>query len=346
MREIRRFDLELIFTDTEGNRRYPPLLVARVPVLQHRVRIDVMRISAWLSLVAVLAGTVAGICWFWTVGLTWFDVAMAVFGTWFVGQGITIGYHRYFTHDSFEAKPWVAALLGIWGSSAMQGQILTWVSVHRRHHRYCDDHGDPHTPKSMTAGLKAALEGFIDGYVGWSVSGRLCTYVEYVRDLRNNPVVLWVDRHYWAWVALGWIVPGLIGLAWYGTWNGYWSGFFAGGAIRAFLQLNLTGAVNTFGHLVGTRRFLTKGESTNNLINTVSMTGEHLHNNHHAIPWSATFAMFKGEFDPGFWVLKRLEQLGLVWNLKIPSEDFIARRAASATAVQSAHVLQVTNSPL
>lgn len=328
---LEKYGFGVVFTDADGNRRYPPLLAARSPLSGKRMLIDPMRIGAWISLIAVLIGTLAGIWWFWSVGLTWFDVAMMIVGTWFINLGVTIAYHRYFTHSSFEAKPWVAALLGIWGSAAMQGQIMTWASVHRRHHRYCDDHGDPHTPKSMGAGLKAMLEGFIDGYVGWTVSGRLCTYVDYVRDLRKNNVVQWVDRYYFVWVALGWIVPGFIGTAWYGSWIGFWSGFFAGGPIRAFLQLNSTGFVNTFGHLVGKRRFATKDDSTNNsYVNAVSMNGEHLHNNHHAVPWSATFALFKGEFDPGFLLLKGFERLGLVWNLKVPSDEFVARRSAAA----------------
>jgi stearoyl-CoA desaturase (delta-9 desaturase) len=271
---------------------------------------------------------VAGIWWFWTVGVTWFDVAMALLGVAIINLGVTVGYHRYFAHCSFRAKPWVVAMLGIVGAMSMQGQIMTWASVHRRHHHHCDKHGDPHTPKSMGTGLKAMFDGFVAGYVGWVVSGRLCTYVDYVRDLRRDRIVQWVDRWYWLWVALGWIIPGVIGAAWYGGWTGFWSGFFAGGAIRSFLQLNSTGMVNTFGHLIGRRAFLTKDDSSNSMFtNAVSVNGEGLHNNHHAIPWSARFSMFKGDIDPGYWVLKLLERLGLVWDLKIPSAKYIAARA-------------------
>lgn len=322
--------VRVLFTDAEGNRRWPPLFETRLPWMRRRVTIDPMRIGGILTLAVVLLGTLAACWWFWTVGLTWFDVAMAIGGVFIINIGVTIGYHRLFSHRAFEAKPWVVALLGILGAASMQGQIMTWASVHRRHHHHCDDHGDPHTPKSMGAGLKAAIEGFIAGYVGWTVSGRLCTYVDYVRDLRKDPIIVWVDSWYWVWVALGWIVPGLIGLAWYGDWAGYWSGFFAGGAVRSFLQLNSTGIVNTFGHLTGRRPFPTKDESTNNVfVNSVAMNGEGLHNNHHAIPWSASFAMFKGDVDMGFLVLKGLERLGLVWNLKLASSRLVSSRTVS-----------------
>jgi stearoyl-CoA desaturase (delta-9 desaturase) len=317
----------VLFTDHEGNRRWPPILLADVPWLHTRVRIDLMRIAAILTLSSVTVGTVVGVWWFWTVGLTWFDVALALGGMIVVNIGVSIGYHRYFAHNAFKAKPWVAALLGIIGAISMQGQIMTWASVHRRHHHHCDDHGDPHTPKSMGAGLKDAVDGFIAGYVGWTVAGRLCTYVDYVRDLRKDPVVVWVDRRYWIWVALGWIIPGLIGAVWYGGWVGFWSGFLAGGAIRSFLQLNSTGVVNTLGHLAGRRPFRTKDDSANSmLVNAVSVNGEGLHNNHHAIQWSARFSMFKGDVDVGFLTLKLMERLGLVWDLKVPSTKYIAAR--------------------
>jgi stearoyl-CoA desaturase (delta-9 desaturase) len=327
----------VLFTDDTGTRRWPPILVGRLPGMRRTVQLDPMRIGAILSLSAVVVGTLVGIWWFWRVGLTWFDVTMALFGVAIINIGVTIGYHRYFSHKSFEAKPWVVAMLGILGAMSMQGQIMTWASVHRRHHHQCDTPGDPHTPKSMGEGLKAMFDGFVAGYVGWTVTGRLFTYVDYVRDLRKDRVVRWVDSWYWLWVALGWIIPGLIGMAWYGGWTGYWSGFFAGGAIRSFLQLNSTGVVNTFGHLTGRRPFVTKDDSSNSVfVNLVSVSGEGLHNNHHAIPWSARFSMFKGDVDIGYWVLKSMERLGLVWDLKVPTSDYVVARATPATAQRDA----------
>jgi len=321
----------VVYSDAEGNRRWPPLLVSRLPWTRRRVTIDPMVVGAAFTLTVVNVGVVAGIWWFWTVGITAFDVALMILMTVLVNNGITVGYHRFFSHRSFEAKPWVAAALGIWGAMSMQGPVLTWVSVHRRHHHLCDDDGDPHTPRPIGTGLKGAFEGFVRGYAAWILSGRLYTYSDYVRDLRKDPVIRWVDRWYWAWVVLGWVLPGLIGAAWYGSWTGFWSGFFAGGALRSFLHLNATGVVNTFGHLTGKRPFTTKDDSTNSVfVNLVALNGEGLHNNHHAIPWSARFSMFKGEIDPGFWIVKALEAMGLVWGLKVPTEKLVAARAVSA----------------
>ena len=65
------------------------------------------------------------------------------------------------------------------------------------------------------------------------------------------------------------------------------------------------------------------------LVNVLSMNGEGLHNNHHAFPWSARFALFKGEIDPGYLILCLLARFGLVWNIKTPNKALIASRAIS-----------------
>ena len=102
------------------------------------------------------------------------------------------------------------------------------------------------------------------------MSDAYCVYVDYVRDLRRDPVVRWVDHWYWLWVAASWVIPGFIGLAWYGTADGYWAGFFAGGPLRTLWQLNCTWAVNSIAHCFGRRRFETREDSRNSaLVNTL-----------------------------------------------------------------------------
>jgi stearoyl-CoA desaturase (delta-9 desaturase) len=214
----------------------------------------------------------------------------------------------------------------------MQGQISGWASVHRKHHRYSDRPGDPHSPRARGAGIGGAVRGFIQGHVGWVLSSAYCVYVDYVRDLRRDPVVIWVDRWYWLWVATGWVVPGFIGLAWYGTADGFWAGFFAGGPLRTLYHLNCTWAVNSIAHCFGRRRFVTHEDSRNNaLVNTLAMNGEGLHNNHHAFPWSARFALFPGEIDVGYWVLRAFVFMGWATKIRVPASHLIAARAAQAT---------------
>jgi len=309
----------------QDERRWPPAIALRVPLLRARVRVDPSQAIAVATLALVAIGSIAGVWWFWVHGVTWFDVALLAFLTWLVGIGITLGYHRLFTHMAFEAKPWLRATLGIIGAAGMQGPIKAWASIHRKHHRYSDRPGDPHSP----AGPGGIVRRFIHSHVGWMVTGAYTVYLDYIRDLWRDKLVGWVDRWYLLWVVAGWVVPGLAGLAWYGTWNGFWAGFFAGGPLRALLQLNLTWAVNSFGHLTGRHDFGTADDSRNSAaVNGVTIIGEGLHNSHHAFPWSARFALLPGEVDTGYWVLRLFERLGWVWNVRIPSERLIRARLA------------------
>lgn len=312
----------------DTDRRWPPPVALRV-YPGRTLRIDVMQVMAALTLVLMTFGGAAGFWWFWSRGVTWFDLALLVCTTFVTGLGITLGYHRLFSHLAFQAQPWLRATLGILGAMAMQGQILVWTSVHRKHHRYSDQPGDPHSPRPLGPGALGVARGFIRGHFGWTVAGAYCTYVDYVPDLRRDRQVMWIDRWYWLWVALGWLAAGLAGFAWYGSWDGFWSGFFAGGPLRALFQLNFTWAVNSLAHCAGRRRFATRDDSRNNvLVNTLAMNGEGLHNNHHAFPWSARFALFKGEVDLGWLCLRLFERLGWVWGVRAPTPALIARRAS------------------
>ena len=315
-----------------GERRWPPPIVIGRSASGLRLRIDPMQVLSILSLGAVVAGSIAGVWFFWVHGITWFEPVLLLSMTFLTGLGITLGYHRLFSHRAFVARPALAAALGILGAMSMQGQIAAWSSIHRKHHRYSDRSGDPHSPLPHEAGAGAAIRAFIRGHVGWVVSDAYCVYVDYVRDLRRDPVVVWVDRWYWLWVAAGWVLPGLAGLAWYGTADGFWAGFFAGGALRALYHLNCTWAVNSFAHCFGRRRFATHEDSRNNaIVNTLAMNGEGLHNNHHAFPWSARFALFPGEVDVGYWVLRGFVAAGWATRVRVPPAHLVEARAAQAT---------------
>jgi stearoyl-CoA desaturase (delta-9 desaturase) len=315
--------------DGTGERRWPPAIVLRLPG-GARLRVNPVRVLSIFTLLAIAAGSIAGVWWFATHGITWFEPVLLLGMTFVTGIGVTLGYHRLFSHRAFVARPSLAAALGILGAMAMQGQISAWASIHRKHHRYSDRAGDPHSPRPRGPGAAGAIRGFIEGHVGWVVSDGYCTWVDYVRDLRRDPVVAWVDGWYWLWVAAGWVLPGFVGLAWYGGWDGYWAGFFAGGPLRTLCQINFTWAVNSVAHCCGGRRFATTDDSRNNVIvNALCLNGEGLHNNHHAFPWSARFSHFPGEVDIGWWVLRGCLRLGLADAPRVPSAALVARRAAA-----------------
>jgi stearoyl-CoA desaturase (delta-9 desaturase) len=319
--------------DIISERRWPPAIVIGRSASGRLLRVDPMQVLSILSLAAVVIGSAVGVWWFWNHGITWFEPLLLLAMTFATGLGITLGYHRLFSHRAFVARPGLTIALGILGAMSMQGPIAGWASVHRKHHRYSDRPGDPHSPRPIGDGIGGALRGFIQGHVGWVVSDAYGIFVDYVRDLRRDPVVTWIDRWYWLWVAAGWTLPGFIGLAWYGTMAGFLAGFFAGGPLRTLYHLNCTWAVNSVAHCFGRRRFATHEDSRNNmLVNTLAMNGEGLHNNHHAFPWSARFALFPGEVDVGYWVLRGFAAMGWARRVRVPAPHVVEARAAQTTA--------------
>src|SRR5258705_337875 len=114
-----------------------------------------------------LVALVAAIPLLWGWGLGWHDVVIALAFYWLSGLGITVGFHRYFTHGSFKAKTGLRVALAVAGTLAIQGTVITWVSDHRRHHKYSDKEGDPHSPWRYGDDWKALSKGLVYGHIGW-----------------------------------------------------------------------------------------------------------------------------------------------------------------------------------
>jgi stearoyl-CoA desaturase (Delta-9 desaturase) len=304
-----------------GESRLPLPLRISVPwPLRRAVRINHVTLLLRVALAAELAGAIAGVWWFITRGIGWPEVAVFFLMFLVSGLGITVGYHRLFAHRSLRARPWVAAMLGIYGAMGMQGPILYWVSIHRKHHRYPDALEDPHSPRPRGEGPLAAARGAYHGFVGWILGGSFCLYSDYVKDLRRDPVIRFVDRLYPVWVLSGVVLPGLIGLAWYGTWQGFVACAFAGGPVRLFFTLTSAWYVNSVAHLFGSRSFATADTSRNSLlVNVTTIIGEGWHNNHHAFPRSANFGVQGAQFDLGYQFIRLLKRLGMVDRVLVAS---------------------------
>lgn len=290
----------------------------------------------WLAraMAAVLLGAVGfAIYWFATRGVGWFDVAIFALMAWINGLGITVGLHRLFTHGAFHPNRAWRLILGIWGAMAMQGPILYWVSIHRKHHRHADAREDPHAPlweAGPGVGAGRRMLGAYRGFVGWMFDGSFRLYPEYVRDLKTDADVIWLDRFYFLWIGLGILLPGLAGLAWSGTLDGAISAMLAGGPIRIFYGLVATGCVNAFAHGKGARPFRVGDASCNRpWVNLVSWIGEGLHNNHHAFPGAAKFNLLPGQVDPGYGFIRLLEICGWAKQVKRVAPVAIAKRRAA-----------------
>ncbi|ACB53337.1 probable fatty acid desaturase [Crocosphaera subtropica ATCC 51142] len=234
--------------------------------------------------------------------------------------GIEVGYHRFFSHHAFKAKKSVAIFLGIAGSMAAQGTISYWISNHRRHHANTDHSLDPHSPYHYGDGFLNRLLGIWHSHIGWMFNSEATYMGRYGRDLLNNEIVTYVDSHYFKWIVLGVAFPALIGGLLHGNAYGVLTGFLWGGLFRIFLGQQLVYSVNSLCHLVGKRPFKTNDQSTNINVLSIVTCGGSLHNTHHAFPDTAINGLNWWQIDPGAWFIRSLEFMGLVWDVKLPSQ--------------------------
>jgi len=292
------------------------------------------RTSLASQIVTVIAVVVPPIGLFSAMGLLWgvafhpVDAALLIGFYVVCAFGTTIGFHRYFTHKSFEGRTPVKVVLAILGCMTMQGPLTQWVTDHRKHHALSDRDGDPHSPHvGHGDGILAAIRGFVHAHVGWLFTlkgmerGR-----DYGKDLYEDQLVRTIDRLYMVWVVLTFGLPFAIGYAVGGTWQWGLEGLVWGGLLRVFLYQHATFSVNSICHMFGRRHYRSRDEARNNWLVALLVFGEGWHNNHHAFPASARHGLHRFQIDASWWVIKGLEKLGLVWDVKHPTPEQMARR--------------------
>jgi stearoyl-CoA desaturase (delta-9 desaturase) len=263
----------------------------------------------------VPVGLVAYAAWrAWGGALRWPDLVVLALTYTLTGLGITVGFHRLFTHRSFKTSPAMRGLLGAFGSAAVEGPLIEWVSNHRKHHQFSDQPGDPHSPHvDHGGGWRGALKGLFHAHVGWIFNGdAMADEQRYGKDLLADPVARVVDRMFVLWVLAGLAFPFGLGYALTGTLAGALTGLLWGGAVRMFLLHHATFSINSLCHFFGSRRFATDDQSRNVLWLALPTLGEAWHNNHHAFPTSARHGLRWWQLDPSAWMISGMERIGLV----------------------------------
>ncbi len=208
-----------------------------------------------LSIVLVpLLATVLAISLLWERAVHWLDLVLLATMYALTILGIGVGFHRMLTHRSFRAHPVVSFVLLVLGSMSVEGPALEWAATHIKHHAHADREGDPHSP----------LEGFFHAHIGWLFAGKADSNV-YCRHLVKEPLVVFVSRTFLLWVALGLIIPFVLG---------GWSGLLWGGLVRIFLAHHVTWSVNSICHTFGKREFETGDQSRNEWIVGLLSFGE------------------------------------------------------------------------
>ena len=260
----------------------------------------------------------------WESALRWSDIA--VFGIMYLttGLGVTVGFHRLFTHRSFQTKPWLRGTFAALGSAAIEGPVISWVADHRKHHAFSDQEGDPHSPHvDHGHGWRGALRGLLHAHVGWLfIHTQRGNRERYAPDLLKDPKIRLVDRTFLWWALGGLIpVPFVLGLVIGGSLHAGLTGILWGGLVRMLVLHHVTYSINSLCHFFGRRRFDTGDESRNLAWLAPLSLGEAWHNNHHAFPTSAEHGMRRWELDPSALLIRGLEKTGLAWKVvRVPRE--------------------------
>jgi stearoyl-CoA desaturase (delta-9 desaturase) len=267
-----------------------------------------------IPMLAVLAAV--PLAWGW--GLGWHDVLIAIAFYYFTGLGIAVGFHRYFTHGSFKAKKGLRVMLAIAGSMAIEGPLLTWVADHRRHHKYADREGDPHSPWRFGDDWKALIKGLGWAHVGWLFDSNHTSQEKFCPDLVADRTISRISRNFPALVAISLLAPAGIGWLWSGTWQGALTAFFWASLVRVAFLHHVTWSINSICHTFGKEEFEVRDKSRNVNWLAILSFGESWHNLHHADPTCARHGVLRGQIDTGARVIWLAERAGWAYDVRWP----------------------------
>lgn len=270
----------------------------------------------WIRIIPYLSLHVVSLLVFW-VGFSWFALGLCFFSYFIRMFAITGFYHRYFSHRTFKTSRFMQFIFALLGCSAAQKGPLWWAAHHRHHHQYSDQPEDLHSPKQ---------DGFWWSHVGWFLCEKnYLTDFKRIKDYEKFPELFFLNR-------FDTLVPIIYAVCMFfigyfaekfypelGTtsWQCLIWGFF----VSTVILSHCTGFINSLSHVFGSRRFQTKDTSRNNFILAIVTLGEGWHNNHHHWPSSCSQGFYWWEVDITYYMLKVLEKLGLIWDVrKVPKE--------------------------
>jgi stearoyl-CoA desaturase (Delta-9 desaturase) len=263
------------------------------------------------------------VAWGW--GLSWTDVGLFVVFYYVSGLGITIGYHRLFTHKSFRATRALRIALAVAGSMAIEGPLIRWVADHRRHHAFSDREGDPHSPWRFGTSTRALAKGFWYAHIGWMFDLEHTNRAKYAPDLMAERDMLVVDRLFPVWLLASLLLPGLLGGLITMSLGGALSALFWASLVRIFLLHHVTWSINSVCHMIGERPFAARDRSANFWPLAILSFGESWHNMHHADPTAARHGVLRGQLDTSARIIWIFERLGWVYDVRWPRPERLAK---------------------
>ncbi len=244
------------------------------------------------------------------------------------GLSITAGYHRHYSHRTYDCHRGLQTFYLLFGAAALQTSVLNWVSDHRNHHRFVDRDGDPYNSR----------KGFFWAHMGWifyeDVTPRS---LDNVSDLKRDPLVLAQHRfHFPLGLAVGFGLAYLIGLA----FGRPWGGVLWGGLLRVVVAQHGTFLVNSAAHYFGRQPYSEANSSRDNGWLALLTLGEGHHNFHHAFPGDYRNGARWYDWDPTKWWIRGLSAVGLAWGLNRTPAELVTGTRARMKARNTAPVFE------
>lgn len=258
-------------------------------------------------------------------GYSWPLILAAGVFLWANGLSITAGYHRLWSHKTYQAHPALRLLFALFGAAALQNSALVWCSDHRRHHRHVDsDERDPYS----------AGKGLWFSHIGWMLRDYDSAKEDFsnAKDLQRDPLVVWQHKHYLAIaismniapvVLIGWLCGDMLG------------SLLLAGVLRLVISHHSTFLINSLAHVWGRRPYTDNNSARDNDLLAFFTYGEGYHNFHHQFQTDYRNGVRWWQFDPTKWLINTASRIGLARNLtRIP--DFKIHRALIAMQFKQA----------
>ncbi|MGZ5461161.1 MAG: acyl-CoA desaturase [Thermoanaerobaculia bacterium] len=273
---------------------------------------------AFLSLTPVI-GVAGTALYTWYAGFHWWMPVLLVGMYLAVGMSICAGYHRFFSHKSYEASAPVQLFYAFFGAMAAENSILWWSSSHRVHHSYVDKDWDPYNIQ----------RGFWWAHMFWIFyrNDQRDDSFENAKDLLKNPIVMWQHRwHKWILILGGFGIPTLIGAA----FGDPIAGLLWGGFLRIAVIHHTTFFVNSLAHYVGKPTYNADVSARDNWAVALLTLGEGYHSFHHRFPADFRNGIRPFDWDPAKWFIVTLKMLGLASDLRATPPPQVAQARMQA----------------
>jgi stearoyl-CoA desaturase (delta-9 desaturase) len=317
--------------DTSSTTETGPVLRGKAPLsdLEDQPKGNLEKVLVGVFVAVPMLALLAAIPLAWGWGLGWHDVILAIAFYYFTGLGISIGFHRYFTHRSFKARQPLRVLLAIAGSMAIEGPVLTWVADHRRHHKYSDREGDPHSPWRFGNDWRALIKGLAWAHIGWMFDGNHTSQEKFCPDLVADKKIATISRYFPLYTALSLLLPALIGGLWAWSWVGALTAFFWASLVRVAFLHHVTWSINSICHTFGKEEFEVRDKSRNVNWLAILSFGESWHNLHHADPTCARHGALRGQIDTAARLIWFFEKASWAYDVRWPEESKLAVKQTS-----------------